>query len=191
MNNKQTAKLLKISKKLHRILAASLFVVFLIISMTGLLLGWKKNSNELIMPKSYKGTSTDLSEWLSYDSLKTVAFKALSDSAGPGVSYNLDRIDARPSKGMVKFLFTDHYWEVQVDAATADILHVAKRKSDFIENIHDGSILDHIFRTREGYFKLVYTSVAGLSLLIFTLTGFWLWYGPKKIKRNKKKLRKS
>jgi hypothetical protein len=25
----------------------------------------------------------------------------------------------------------------------------------------------------------------GVSLLVFTITGFWLWYGPKRMRRNK------
>ena len=30
-------------------------------------------------------------------------------------------------------------WEVQIDTTTGEILQVAYRRSDFIENLHDGS----------------------------------------------------
>ncbi|MBS0011304.1 MAG: PepSY domain-containing protein [Bacteroidales bacterium] len=187
MNNKQNTSLVRTSRKIHRKLAVSSFLLFILISVTGVLLGWKKHSSDIILPHSFEGTSTNTGEWLSFDSLKTVAFNTLRDSIGLGLSTELERIDARPSKGMVKFVFLNHYWEVQLDAATAGVLSVAKRRSDFIENIHDGSILDYIFKTRDGFFKVIYTSILGLLLLSFTITGFWLWYGPRKIKKNKRK----
>lgn len=184
MNIKQQASLIRTSRKIHRSLAVGLFILFLIISVTGILLGWKKNVDTLL-PGAHTGTSTNTADWLSFDRLKAVAFKALSDSAGIDISTGLDRIDARPYAGMVKFVFRDHYWEVQLDAATAEVLNVSQRKSDIIENIHDGSIIDYAFNTSNGVFKLTYTSIVGLALLAFTLTGFWLWYGPKLMKRQK------
>lgn len=84
---------------------------------------------------------------------------------------------------MVKFVFVDNFWGIQLDGATGKLLHIEKGRSDFIEKVHDGSILDHFFKTDYGQIKLVYTSVMGLALLIFTITGFWLWYGPKECDR--------
>ncbi len=66
------------------------------------------------------------------------------------------------------------------------LLHIERRRSDFIENIHDGSILDYYFDTTGEYIKLVYTTIIGLALLTFTITGFWLWYGPKRMRRSKR-----
>ena len=66
---------------------------------------------------------------------------------------------------------------------TGELLHIEKRRSDFIEKVHDGSILDYYFKTGKEPFKLVYTTVMGLALLIFTVTGFWLWYGPKRMRK--------
>ena len=51
-----------------------------IIAITGFLLGWKKNSNGIILPKSYQGTSIDLKDWLPLDTLQTIAFEILKDS---------------------------------------------------------------------------------------------------------------
>ncbi len=179
------ASLIRTARKIHRVLAASLFIFFLLVPLTGLLLGWKKNSGDLLLPRSYAGTTTETGQWLSYDSLKVVAFKTLHDSLGRGISTELERIDARPPQGMVKFVFKDHYWEIQLDASTSEVLNVSKRRSDIIENIHDGSILDHLFKTRDGFFKLVYTSIIGLTLLTLAITGFCLWYGPKTIRKRK------
>lgn len=98
------------------------------------------------------------------------------------MALDLERIDIRKDKGMVKFVFIDHYWGLQLDGATGELLHIERRRSDFIENIHDGSIIDYFLGTGE-WFKVVYTSVMGLALLTFTVTGCWLWYGPKVMRR--------
>jgi hypothetical protein len=177
------AKLLRTFRKVHRTTGALLFVFFFFVSITGLLLGWKKNSYGLILAKSYTGTSTDLKDWLPIDSLHKNACRILKDSVSANLSQKVDRIDIRKDKGMVKFIFSDHYWGIQLDGATGQLLHIEKRNADMIENIHDGSILDNYFNTSNGQIKLVYTTVMGLALLIFTITGFWLWYGPKRMRK--------
>ena len=142
------AKILRKVRKVHRTSGALLFSFFFIVAITGLLLGWKKNSNGLILPQSQKGVSTELKDWLPLDTLQNIAFKALIDSIDKNIDLELQRIDARPDKGMVKFVFNNHYWGIQLDGSTGDILAVTKRRSDFFENIHDGSIVDIIFGTK-------------------------------------------
>lgn len=188
MDRKKHASILRYTRKIHRTTGIILFVFFFILSISGLLLGWKKHSGGLILPKSYSGTSTDLKDWLSIDSLHKNACEILHDSVSPNLKLDLERIDIRKDKGMVKFVFIDHYWGIQLDGATGKLLHIERRNSDIIENIHDGSILDYYFRTTGEQIKLVYTSIMGLALLTFTITGFWLWYGPKLIRRKNKNL---
>lgn len=187
MERKKQASILRSVRRIHRALGASLFILFLVISLSGLVLGWKKNSGGYILPKSYKGTSTDLAEWLSVDSLRSIASKTLQDSVDSNLLSTIDRIDIRPEKGMVKFIFTGNFWEIQVDGATGRVLNIGKRHSDLIENIHDGSILDDLLGTNGQIFKLIYTSLMGISLFGFTVTGFWLWYGPKAIRNTSRK----
>ncbi|MER3376282.1 MAG: PepSY domain-containing protein [Allomuricauda sp.] len=182
---KKQARVLRVFRKIHRTTGALLFIFFFFISVTGLLLGWKKNTNGIILPKSQEGTSTELVDWLSVDSLHTIACNALHTSVSPDLSLELDRIDIRKDKGMVKFVFVEQYYEVQLDGATGNVLSIGQRKSDFLENVHDGSILDRYWDTN-GAIKLVYTSVMGISLLMFTITGFWLWYGPKRMRKTSK-----
>ena len=179
------ASLIRIFRKIHRQIAIVLFVFFLIISITGLLLGWKKNSFGIILPPTSKGVSADLKTWLPFDSLQTIAVNVLHDSISPTLSPDLERIDARPSKGIVKFVFEDDYWEIQLDGTTGKTLQINRRTSDIIENIHDGTILDVLFNTKNDQFKLSYTSIMGLALLLLTASGFWLWYGPKKMRKLK------
>lgn len=177
------AKLIRLFRKIHRITGACLFAFFFFISVSGILLGWKKHSGEILLPKSYKGTSTELKDWLPLDSLHNIACQILHDSVSSKLSLALDRIDVRKDKGMVKFVFNDHYWGVQLDGATGELLNIGKRRSDFIENLHDGSLLDTYLGTSNGQIKVVYTSIMGLALLVFTITGFWLWLGPKRMKK--------
>ncbi len=179
----QQAKVLRIFRKIHRTTGALLFIFFLFISITGLLLGWKKHSGGIILANSATGTSTNLKDWLPLDSLYKNACTILHDSVSNDLSLELDRIDVRKDKGMVKFVFANHFWGLQLDGATGKLLQIEQRRSDYIEKIHDGSILDFYLGTGNGQIKLVYTSVMGLALLIFTITGFWLWYGPKRMRK--------
>lgn len=158
---------------------------FILIAGTGLLLGWKKHSGGLLLAKSYKGVSTDSKTWLPIDSLQQIAFKTLHDSVSADVSTKLDRIDIRPQKGMVKFVFAEHYWGVQLDCSTGRVLHIETRRSDFIENLHDGSYLDSLIQLGDEPAKLIYTTVMGVALLVFSITGFYLYYGPKQIRKQK------
>jgi uncharacterized iron-regulated membrane protein len=177
---KRQANVLKFARKLHRTTGALLFVFFFVIALTGLLLGWKKHSGGIILPKSYQGKSTDMKDWLPMDVLYKKAVVIAHQEISPDLSPELDRIDVRPDKGMVKFVFVQDYWGLQIDCTTGELLHVERRRSDFIENIHDGSILDYLIDTNYGQFKLVYTTIMGGALLLFTISGFWLWYGPKR-----------
>lgn len=185
-DSKHLAKTTRLYRKIHRYIGSVLFIFFFFISVTGLLLGWKKHSGGLILPKTESGVSTNLKEWLSYDSLNALAIQTLRDSL-PDKSSAIDRIDARPEKGIVKFVFRDHYTEIQLDATTGSTLSVNQRTSDIIEQIHDGSIFDFAFSTGNGQVKLGYTTITGLSLLLLTITGFFLWLNPIRIRSQKHK----
>lgn len=180
----QQASVLRVFRKIHRWTGALLFAFFFLVAVTGLLLGWKKHSGGVLLAKSYTGTSTDLKDWLPIDSLHDRACRILHDSVSPDLSLELDRIDIRKNKGMVKFVFEDSFWGIQLDGATGNLLAIERRRADFIEKLHDGSIVDYYFDTSNGQIKLAYTTVLGLALLLFTITGFWLWYGPKQMRKS-------
>ena len=185
-SKQKQAKILRLFRKVHRITGAMLFVFFFIIAISGILLGLKSNSDGLILPKTSQGTSKNLKNWLPIDSLHNKAILILQDSISPNLSLELDRIDIRKNKGVVKFIFENHYWEIQLDGATGELLNIGKRHSDLIEDIHDATILDRILNTSQTQIKLIYTLIMGLALLLFTITGFWLWHGPKRMKRKKR-----
>jgi uncharacterized iron-regulated membrane protein len=179
----EQAKTLRVFRKIHRITGAALFVFFFIVALTGLLLGWKKNSNGYLLPNTPKGTSAEFKDWLPIDSLYNAAIFAIKTQNGIDYPIDLDRLDINKEKGVAKFIFDKDYWSVQIDGATAKVLSIDVRRSDFIENIHDGLIIDRLTNNSASLFKLFYTTIMGLALLTFTITGFWLWYGPKRMRK--------
>lgn len=182
----QQAKVLRWFRKVHRLTGAFLFVFFFFISITGLLLGWKKHSGDLLLAKTRKGQSADQTQWLPTAALTQKAVAYLRDSVSKELSSEIDRIDIRPDKGIAKVVFKNHYTGLQIDCTTGQVLHAEQRWSDLIEHIHDGSVVDNSMGWEAGLFKLFYTTLVGLALLTFTVTGFWLWYGPKVMRRQTK-----
>lgn len=181
---KQQARRIRLFRWIHRKLAIILFVFFAIISLTGLLLGAKKNTG--LLAPTQQGVSEGLSTWLSLDSLGRLAVSYLRDSVSPGLNAEIDRMDIRPDKGVVKVHFIGHYKGLQLDGTNGKLLLIENRSSDFIEDLHDGSILDNLFGTSGEQIKLGYTITMGISLFLLVATGFWLWYGPKILRKRRK-----
>lgn len=182
--NKGKGWTIKTVRRIHRLTASFLSVALLIVAVSGILLGWKKNSNGYLHPDSRQGTTTDFARWLPLDSLRTIAIMTLRETGREGLSEEIDRIDIRPDNGMVKFVFANHYHGIQLDGATGAVLHVEHRRSDVVEDIHDMSIIDKLLGVDGEIFKLIYTTFTGLSLLLFTATGIWLRYPPKRRKKS-------
>lgn len=90
----------------------------------------------------------------------------------------LERVDFKPGKGVVKFVGQNNY-EVQVDTHSGAILQVAYRRSDIIESLHDGSFFSDAT-------KLYMFLPAGLVLFILWGTGIYLFFLPRIKKRQKK-----
>jgi len=151
----------------------------MVIAVTGGLLGWKKDISWL-HAGTISGTVSSPTEWQSSADLRAIAIDAIL-AHDPSLDTVIARIDIRPSKGTAKVIFDKRYYGVQIDLNTGDLLTLERRNADLVENIHDGSIVD--MSSSISFFKLLYTSILALSLLGFTLTGFWLWVGPKVMRR--------
>lgn len=178
---KNQALLLRGFRWLHRKVAIILFVFFLLISLTGILLGVKKNTG--LLAPTQKGVSTQMTDWLPLDSLHRLAVRYLEDSVSAELKARVDRIDVRPDKGVVKFSFKDHYHGLQLDAASGQVLLHEIRRSDWIEDLHDGSLFDELIGSEGEPIKVGYTLVMGLSLFLLVITGVWLWWGPKRLRK--------
>lgn len=171
----------RLYRKLHKWIAIPLFVFMMIIGITGLLLGWKKQIN--LLPKTEKGESTQSAKWIKIDSIRTIAKNYAVNTLK--ADDEIDRINIRPQKGVAKIVFVSHFSELQIDCNTGKIMSVNTRKSDFIEKIHDGSIIDFLIKTPNDSFKLGYTTLLALGLILLSFSGFWLWYNPIRIRKQK------
>lgn len=170
------SKSLRDYRKVHRYFGLSVALFVIISALTGILLAWKKNV-DVLQPPTQKGETTELSAWQPVEKLADVAAEAV-DSLGLGKA-NIDRIEYRTTKGIAKVIFDTGSWEAQIDASTLEVLSVAKRHSDWIERLHDGSIISDLF-------KLISMNFLGIGLLILVGSGLWLWFGPKKIRKLKR-----
>jgi len=177
MGTRTIAKSIRGYRKIHRYLGLGIALLLVISAITGILLAWKKDV-DILQPPTQKGEQLAIGAYESVESLAKVAVTAV-DSLQLTAS-NVDRIEYRPTKGIAKVIFDTGNWEVQVDATSLDVLSVAKRHSDWIESLHDGSIISD-------FFKLFSMNFLGLGLLLLIITGFWLWWGPKKIRSIKDK----
>ncbi|RYZ52041.1 MAG: PepSY domain-containing protein [Chitinophagaceae bacterium] len=181
---KQSAKWIRTYRWLHRKLAVALFLFFVLMAATGLLLGIKKQTG--LLAPTQKGVSADAAAWMPMAALTQKAMIYLHDSVDAKLNTELDRIDIRPGKGIAKFIYKEHYYGLQLDLSTGQLLSVEKRSSDFIESLHDGSIVDDLLGAGGEPFKVGYNLVMGSSLLLLVLSGMWLWYGPKRIRSRKR-----
>lgn len=165
---------LRRARPLHRWVAVPLTVLVLLSSLTGILLGWKKQF-AVLQPPVRRGASLDSRDWLPLHRISEAAEAGLRARLGapPGP---IDRLDVRPTKGVAKVLFRDGFWEAQVDLTTAEVLSVDRRASDFIETLHDGSLLG------EGG-RVTMSTLLGLGLLVLAFSGLWLWWGPRLTRR--------
>lgn len=177
MSNQGLVKSVRNYRKVHKWIGLVLALFLLLSALTGILLGWKKNVG-LLQPPTQSGANKEMTSYRPVDELAKVSIQAV-DSLGLTAD-NFDRIEYRPTKGIAKVIFDKGSWEVQVDASTLKVLSVAKRHSDWIEHIHDGSIISELF-------KVVSMNILGIGLVFLIVTGLWLWYGPKKIRKMKTK----
>lgn len=180
MDKKQReVKRLRKYRVYHKYIGLALGILLLISAVTGFFLGWKKNA-DILQPATQKGASKEMTDWKPTAELAEIAIQHLYQNYPQQKGNPIDRLDFRPSKGIVKVLFEQNWWEVQVDCTTGEVLSTAKRHSDWIERIHDGSIISDLF-------KLILMNILGVGLTIMILTGLWLWYGPKLVRRLRKR----
>jgi hypothetical protein len=168
----------KWSRRLHRwgaILAAAPVIVII---CTGLLLNWKKEV-AWIQPAEMRGAGGPLSA--TFDQILAAA-RAVPEAHVESWD-DIDRLDVRPGKGIVKVQCRNH-WELQVDTASGAVLSSQRRRSDLIESIHDGSFFHK--QVKHWVFFPAATVLLGLWL-----TGLYLWVLPIGARRAGRRLREA
>jgi uncharacterized iron-regulated membrane protein len=176
---KQLAKKSRTYRKLHRNIAIPLVFFMFLLGASGLLLTWKDQLRFKPKTKIVKANSRDLI------SLETIKNNAIEHINTLNLSSVINRIDYRPNKGIAKVRFENHFTELQVDCYTGEIVSANNRTADVIEMIHDGSIIDFLFKNKSKPIKLFYSTTTSLGLMILAFSGFWLWIKPKQLKKLK------
>jgi phosphotransferase system glucose/maltose/N-acetylglucosamine-specific IIC component len=169
---------------LHRKIASILFIFFFIIAITGLLLGMKSIFTKTIFENKQKTASITLSKILPLDSLEKIATVFINDKTKNDFKH-VERIEVRPSKGIAVAYYKNNF-SIQLNATNGIPLLIEQKNSGIIQDIHDGAVLGDLFGNKAGgTSKIIYSLIMGTSLLLLTITGFYMWYKPKQIKNSK------
>ena len=172
-------KALRLYRTLHKWIGVPLIIFFFVVGVTSILLAWKKKVE--LLPPTQK-TQVENGTWILPSEMVKIGEEEMKKI---GEDPQVDRLDIRPDKGIAKVTFKTHFTEVQVDGYSGEVLSVSTRHSDWIEKVHDGSIIDFYWTGEEGA-KLTYSTLTALGLLFLAFSGFYLWYYPKLIRRLKK-----
>ena len=167
-------KLSKLNRAFHRWASIVALLPMTIIIVSGIALQLKKES-AYIQPPTQRGIGSQPS--ISFERILVVAKTV--PQAEIGSWEDVDRLDVRPSKGMVK-VRGKNGWEVQIDTQTGEVLQVAVRRSDLIESIHDGSYFHDSF-------KLWVFLPAGVILVVLVITGVHLFSLPHLARRRRRR----
>ncbi len=162
------------SRRSHRWISILIAVPLMVILCTGILLLLKKQVPWVQPPtQTGSGESPTLSFQQILQSASAVTEAEIRDWK------DIDRLDVRPSKGIVK-VRSKNRWEIQLDSATGAVLQVAPRRSDLIESIHDGSWFHE-------HAKLFVFLPTALLFLLLWLTGIYLFWLPYRVRSERRK----
>jgi uncharacterized iron-regulated membrane protein len=164
-----------LSRRLHRWGAIAIGLPVLSVIASGILLQVKKQVPWVQPHEERTDQVTPSVDW----GLILAAAKGVPGAGVRGWE-DIDRVDVRPGKGILKVVTTSR-WEVQMALASGEVLQVAYRRSDLIESLHDGSF----YGDRA---KLAIFLPSGIVLFGLWLTGVYLWLLPYLTKRKRAKL---
>jgi len=158
----------RLLRQIHYWLSLVVAVPAMIILVAGIFLMLKKEI-AWIQPPTLSGIESGELPEISFDDMVMAA----RDHPEAQIESwtDIDRIDLRVGKGIAK-LRGNSGWEVQVDTKTGDVLSVAYRRSDLIEQIHDGSFFSETV-------KLYVFLPTGIFLILMWGTGIYLFLLPR------------
>ena len=166
----------RINRKVHYWGALVVALPVLIVIVTGILLLLKKDIDWLQPPTaSGQGKAPTLSVARILEVSKSVPEAGIAGWA------DIDRVDLRPRKGVLK-VRARNSWEIQIDHQTGEVLHIAYRRSDLIEALHDGSFF-------HAAAKLWVFLPASVVLLALWVTGVYLFLVPLLARRKARQRR--
>lgn len=168
-------KLSILSRRLHRWGAIAVGLPFLVVIASGLLLQVKK---QVPWVQPVEQRTTVPVPGMAWETILAAA-QSVPQAAVTGWE-DIDRLDVRPSKGIVKVI-TKSRWELQLALADGALLQTAYRRSDLIEQLHDGSFFGDPA-------KLWIFLPSGIVVFALWLTGIYLFFLPMLTKRKRSRL---
>jgi len=166
----------RLHRKTHYWAAIIISIPVIIVLISGLLLQVKKEV-DWVQPPTIKGQGKEPT--LSFEAILASVTQDKVPEAAIKSWKNIKKLDIRPKKGVVK-VRAKNGWEVQIDHQTGDILQVAYRRSDLIEEIHDGSFFHK-------HAKLWLFLPSAVILALMWITGMYLFAQPIMKRRDKRK----
>lgn len=162
-----------LNRKVHKWGGIVVAVPLLAIALSGMVLQFKKEI-DWIQPATQRGESTTPS--IPFDKIFAIAQSV--PEAGIESWDDVDRLDVRPGKGIVK-VQAKNSWEIQIDTATGEVLQKAYRRSDLFENIHDGTFFHDTV-------KLALFLPVALVLVVLLITGIYIFFLPLIARKNRR-----
>ncbi len=162
------------NRKLHRWGSIAVALPFLIVLCTGLLLQLKKQLTWVQPPEQKTAVHVPTV------TMEQILATAQSVPEAKVSSWeDIDRLDVRPAKGIVKVTTVDN-WELQLELSSGALLQSAFRRSDLIETIHDGSFFHPLM-------KLWVFFPAAVIVLGLWITGMYLFLLPFRARAKKRR----
>lgn len=162
-----------LNRKVHYWAAFAISLPLLVIIASGIMLHLKKQS-AWIQPPELAGSPGNPS--IGFDQILETC-RSIAEMEVRSWS-DINRIDVRPSKGMLK-VWAKNNWEAQIDTRSGAVLQVAYRRSDMLEAIHDGSWFHDWVKS--GLFL-----PTGIALLLLWITGMYLFLLPYIVRRRRR-----
>ncbi|MDA1306574.1 MAG: PepSY-associated TM helix domain-containing protein [Acidobacteria bacterium] len=168
-----------LNRKLHYWGSALIAIPLLVVIASGIILQWKKDWS-WVQPVEQRGREAaphiELTDIL--NALKTHEHPEVHVSGWQDVR----RLDVRPDRGVAKATLLNDY-EVQIDTTDGRVMQVAYRRSDWLEALHDGSIVNDTY-------KMWIVFPSSVILLFLWGSGIWMWVWPF-LNRRKVRARKA
>ncbi|MBU0741195.1 PepSY domain-containing protein [bacterium] len=168
----------KFFRDAHKWTGIVLGVVILNIAATGFLLLIKKD-HAWLQPPTQTGAAGGVEAFITTQDLFAAVFA--QDHPGFRTLDDIDRVDFRPGKRVFKVRSGHGHGEIQVDAVTGAVLSVATRRSDLIEDLHDGSFYGE---WAHGWLM----PAASAALLLLLCSGLYIWLQPKSRQSRRRRL---
>jgi len=180
-HSESAAKFAKFSRFTHKWMSVLLGLAILVISLSGLLLTFKKDL-EYLQPATHKGEKGNISQFLPPHRIAE-AVLALNLPEAQSLD-DINRIELRPSKRMwkVRLEASSNFSsprEIQVDAVSGKILNLGLRGDQLWMDVHSFMVF--------GSKATSYTTMimSGLTLFWLILTGYYLFFYPYWMKARK------